>query len=245
MTFFLEYFRKMMGWCPAKSGSTALNTIAGYGTKSGHYPDSPERVITDRIVDYVPAWTSLLQLLAFATGIAAIVAFLKFVNKYNPGTDILLLLCIMLVTGYLIIYSDIKRTTIESGPEVITVKRPGFRTVHIQKSDINNAEIIDNHRPVPQFVLAILGLIIIPVFSVASIYGRYVEWISGEILTPLFIAYLGFFIVISIFFLAIYNYARIRKRYPKSFVITTKKNKQLVIYGKSFEELVEIKENLL
>lgn len=218
-----ETIHKWMGWCPAKTAMKSSMGISGYGIRKGETPGSPDRISSDRIVDYVPTWTSLLQFLVFGTEIAAIVAFLKFVNKYYPGTDILLLLCIMLVTGYLIIYSDIKRTTIESGPDVITVKRPGFRTVHIQKSDINNAEIIDNHRPVPQFVLAILGLIIIPVFSVVSIYGRYVEWISGEILTPLFIAYLGFFIVISIFFLVIYNYARIRKRYPKSFVITTKK----------------------
>lgn len=241
----IETIHKWMGWCPAKQGLASPGGIQGFVTKSGHPPGSPDRISDDRIVDYGPIGTSLLHLLAFGMGIAAIVAFLKFVNSYYPGTDILLLLCIMLVTAYLIVYSDIRRTTIESGSDAITVKRPGFRTVRIQKSDINNAEIIDNHRPVPQFVIAILGLAIIPVFSVVNIYGKYTEWISGEIAAPLFVAYLGFFIVIAVFFLAIYNYSRIRKRYPKSFVIKTKKNKQLVIYGKNSEELEEVRGSLL
>ena len=75
--------------------------------------------------------------------------------------------------------------------------------------------------------MAAIALILIPVYSATGLYNSYLNWMSGGYTTPTFIIYIGFLAIIILFFLSIYSYSRTRYRYPKTLVITTKRNKKL------------------
>ncbi|WP_048149765.1 DUF1673 family protein [Methanolacinia paynteri] len=240
-----ETIHKWMGWCPVKSGITIPAGTEGYETKPGRSPGGPERTGTERIIDYGSSGSSLLNLLMLGAGIAAIVFGIKAVSLFFIGADAIALLCFLFATAFILVYSDLKKTRIETDHENIIIYRPVFRPVIIPKEEISAVEMHDNHRPVLYWFITVFSLVLIPIYSITGIYDRYSSWASGVTSTPGFALYLGFFISITVFFLAIYNSLRIRRRYPETLVIKTTRNKKLVIYGKDHEEIAEFKESLL
>ena len=233
-----ETIHKWMGWCPAKTGMAAPGKNQEYKAVHGQSPGGPERTGNKRTVDYGSSGSSLLNLLMFGAGIAAIVFGLKFVSLFFIGADAIALFCFLFAAAFILAYSDLKKTRIETDRENIIIYRPVFRPVNIQKEEISAVEMHDNHRPVVYWFMTIFSLVLIPVYSITGIYDRYLSWVSGVTSTPGFAMYLGYFISITVFFLAIYNSLRIRRRYPETLVITTTRNK-------NHEELAEFKESLL
>lgn len=243
MTFFLEYFRKMTGWCPAKSGSTALNTITGYGTKSGHYPGSPERVITDRIVDYASTRRTPVYFIIFITVVTAFVLLAVLAYIMTPVLAGFIVCCLLLVYSAILVSGDIKKASLEYEQDSIIIRRPFLRQVVIRKETIASVEIRDKNLPLPHW-LVVMMLIVLPVLMGANIYGRYLDWISAEASTALFLVYSIYYVCILFFFISILYRSHVRQYYPKTLNITTTGNKILVIYTKSPDDILELQEKL-
>lgn len=240
-----ETIHRWMSWCPVKTGLATPGKNHEYEAVQRQFPGGPERTGTERTIDYGSSGSSLLNLLMLGTGIAAIVFGIKAVSLFFIGADAIALFCFLFATAFILVYSDLKKTRIETDHENIIIYRPVFRPVIIPKEEISAVEMHDNHRPVLYWFITVFSLVLIPIYSITGIYDRYSSWASGVTSTPGFALYLGFFISITVFFLAIYNSLRIRRRYPETLVIKTTRNKKLVIYGKEHEELAEFKESLL
>jgi len=237
-----ETIHKWMGWCPVKAGMVAPGGIEGYETESGQSPGDPERIGDERIVNYGFSGTSLLNLLLVGAGISAIVSFIKLTSLIFIGADAIVLFCILLTSAFILAYNDFKKTTIESLNGTLVIHRPIFKAVVIPKDEISTVEMHNNHQTVAYLLTAALSLVIIPVYSVTGVYDRYWSWASGVTPTLPFIIYLGYFLTITVFFLAVFNSVRIRQRYPKALVITTVRKKKLEIFAKTPEELTDLQE---
>ena len=143
-----ETIHKWMGWCPVKSGITIPAGTEGYETKPGRSPRGPERTGMERTIDYGSSGSSLLNLLMFGAGIAAIVFGIKFVSLFFIGADAIVLFCFLFASAFILAYSDLKKTRIETDHENLIIYRPVFRPVIIPKEEISAVEMHDNHRPV-------------------------------------------------------------------------------------------------
>lgn len=245
MIRFTETIHKWMGWCPAKAGMTGPGGMQGYETKPHHVPGSKERIIEGRIIDYSLTRTPLWRLILYGVGIAAIVSFMKLSSLIFVAADMILLISFMLASAFVLTYNDKKRTNIEYGPGTLIIRRPLLKPVIIPKDQIDTMEIRENKHPLPHWLMAATALIIVPAYSVFGLYKGLLSWVSGGIATSSLIIDLGFFIILVLFVLSIYNYSVTRYRFPKIFVITTTGNKSLVIYAKNPEELAELQEKLL
>ncbi|GEM_PF-4908535 len=244
MTFFLEYLRKMTGWCPAKSGSTALDMITGYGTKPAHYPGSPDRVITGMIVDYASTGRKPVYFILFITAVTAFVLLTVLAYIMAPILAGFFVCCLLLAYSAILVSGDIKKASLEYEKDSIVIRRPLRRPVAIRKETIASAEIRDKNLPLPHW-LVIMMLIVLPVLMSANIYERYLDWISAETSTALFLVYSVYYVCMLLFFISILYHSHIRHRYPKTLDITTTGNKILVIYTKSPGDIAELQEKLL
>lgn len=65
----------------------------------------------------------------------------------------------------------------------------------------------------------------VPLYSILCVYKGLLSWASGGAATFSFMIGPGFYIILIMFVLSIYNYSVTRRRYPKIFVITTKRDK--------------------
>ena len=219
--------------------------ISRYDAEKDQIPGRSKRITNDMIVDYGSASSPLKRFLLLAVGITAIITLIMLVGLIFPFLDSLMLIFILTGSTFILIYTEKKRTTIESQPDSFIIHRPIFRPVIIPKDEISTTEIRDNKQPLPYWLMTAIALVVMPIIIISGVYDRLCSWISGDITTSSFAIYLGYAIIFTLFILSIYYYSRTRYRYPIVFVIKTIKNQILAIYGKSFEELVEIKENLL
>lgn len=244
MTFFLDYIRKITGWCPAKSGNVSMNTIHGYRAKTGHFPGSPDKVIEGRIVDYASTGRSSFYLILFIAAVTAFVLLTVLAYIMAPILAGSIVCCLLLFYSIILVAGDIKKASLEYGHDSIIIRRPLLRAVVIRKEEIANTEIRDKNQPLPHW-LVVMMLIVLPVLMSANIYGRYLDWISAEVSTALFLVYSIYYVCMLIFFISILNHSHVRHHYPKTLNITTTGNKILVIYTKNPDELTEIKEELV
>lgn len=244
MTLSLDYLRKKMGWCPQKSLNPVRKESACPGMNLHAPPAGGACVNEEVIVDYGSTGTSPLFFIVFFAGVTGIVLLLTIVRIVYPDMAGIFLCGFILITAMIMLYQDIRHAILEYMPETLVIHRPPLKPVVIPKDTVASAEIRDNTRPVPLWLLKVL-LLVIPASSAGAVYGRYSQLASGGITSQSFLLFLGFGICIVLFFLAIYYHSFLRSHYPKTLVITTIKGKIAVLYGEDPERLAEIQKILV
>ncbi|MCK9630411.1 MAG: hypothetical protein M0R30_02115 [Methanoregula sp.] len=233
-----EIVQGWLGWCPNDSVTPVRMRHLPSDTCISTRPmDDVLLVRSDMIVDYRSTGTSPVFFIGFITGIAGIVFLLSLIRTaYTPLISGVLLCGLILLAAIAIFYEN-RRACLESRADSLVLHQVLPWPVVIPKNTIATAEVRDNVPSVPLWLLTVLLVIVIPVTSTGVLYGEYLQFVSGEIVSSSFYVHLGFDISIVLFFLVIYYHSRIRSYYPKTLVITTTTKKRIVMYTENPDEI--------
>jgi hypothetical protein len=234
-----ERVHEWMGWCPVHRMTHFRDkTIAWHEMNSCALANKDTLIHDGIIVDYGKTGISLKFFIGAIIGIIVFTAFLTLVIRVAVFPMAGLPFCGLILSVVIItVYQDLKRARLEITNDALTIQRPLRRTVTIPKDTISTVEIRPNVQPFPLWIQKILILFVIPFSSAGVLYGRYQQFIAGEITSLQFFLNLGFDISIVLFFLAIYYHSRIRANYPEILVITTTTQKLAGVYGNNLKEI--------
>ncbi|MDD4566737.1 hypothetical protein L21_1073 [Methanoculleus chikugoensis] len=208
MTFFMEYLRKKLGWCPnAAVTGTVRRRYAAPAGEVGMAREGNRDVVEGALVDYGPIGTPgrlfiLLVAGALLTGCLVVLA---------PAVGLFVLVIILAYSG-MEIYGVMRRARVEVTPDTITITRL-FRPIVIPKDAVVKVEVKENKLPIPYWLL-VGALAMIFLSAAGGIYYGLSNPASMR-----FISGLG----AVIFFPVIIYRTYVRTRYPRALTITTPK----------------------
>lgn len=228
-----ETIHGWLGWCPRGSGAPARTPLLPrQDTRTSTRPvDDLLPMENDVIVDYRSTTTSPLVFIGFVVGVTGMVRLLSWIHPvYSPVLSGIIL-CGLIITASAAVFYENRKALVKNTTDSLILYRILPWPVVIPKNTITSAEVQDNTPPVPQWLLLLLLLIMVPTASVSILFWEYMQFISGGIASVPFFVYLGVVPCSILFFLGMYCHSRVRLRYPSVLVITTTTGRMIAMYS--------------
>lgn len=235
----VDALREYLGWCPDHRMAQVRKHTPWNETEFDPLPTEGTYVNDGVIVDYGRTGISIPVFIGVVIGvIGALVISTLFLPFATFRVVSGILMCgLLLPVVIVILYRDLKRTRLEINQDALMIRRALYQPVVISKDEIATMEIRNTKPPVPVWLQAGLSLFLIPVSSAYILSREYLQFVSGEISSSLFFAYLGFYLSIVLLFLVSYYRSSIRSHFTRHLFIKTGTGNVAAIYTGNPEEM--------
>ncbi len=216
MTFFMEYLRKKLGWCPnaAAAGACRRRYAApddeiGLGTAA----DGSREVVEGVFVEYTSPRVFVLMPFAVLVFLFLFVISVLIPSLWPALTFTYLAVSLLAWVAWRI-YSDPYQTEIEFSGNSVTIQRSHTRPLVFGKDTIRSVEVKQPYLPIPRWASALLLILMVAAIFFATIGNGLMRYPGGPIVDP----DLGFLVLLAVgwmvFMLELLYRGLVSLRYP-------------------------------
>ncbi|WP_292518273.1 hypothetical protein [Methanoculleus sp.] len=216
MTFFMEYLRKKLGWCPnaAAAGTgrrryAAPDGVVGLGTAA----DGSREVVEGVFVEYTSPRFFVLMPLGFL-GFLFLFVVSVLIPSLWPGLIFTFMAVSLLAWAAWRIYFDPYRTAIEFSRNSVTIQRSHTGPLVFGKDTVRSVEVKQPILSIPRWASALLLILMTAAIFFATIGNGLMRYPGGPIVDP----DLGFQVLLAVswlvFMLELLYRALVSLRYP-------------------------------
>lgn len=229
MAEFVDYIKKLMGWCPQKDYTLAQTYIDKYEHSYAFLAntDAHQGKGTDIIIDYHKDLFKIL-FLGLVGFIALIIASIIF-----PILGFFITLPILV--GYAVLLYQ-ERANVEFTPNSINIQRPLFKSVIIPKDSIRKFEIVKNLSYTMRWILPLLVIVMLIYLRKVAI-EIFIYVAKNPPFHSIFLTILGQLTVVMMLSVLFYM-SYIRKNYPRVLKIILKDGSNVIFYANNPQELM-------
>ncbi|MFA7198888.1 MAG: hypothetical protein WC093_06320 [Methanoculleus sp.] len=242
MTFFMEYLRKKLGWCPnaAAAGTSRRRYAApagevGFGTAA----DGSREVVEDVFVEYTSP--HFFVLMPFAVlGFLFLFVISVLIPSLWPGLSFTYLAVSLLAWVAWRIYFDPYRTAIEFSGNSVIIRRSHTQPLVFGKDAVRSVEVKQPILSIPRWASVLLLVLMTAVMFFAGVGNWLIRYPGGLSAGP----YFGFQIILAVgwtaFILELLYRALVSLRYPGRVRVRLEPAGFLQIYAEDPERVAEL-----
>jgi len=242
MTFFMEYLRKKLGWCPnaAAAGTSSRRYAAPEGEVGlGTAGEGSREVVEDVFVEYTSP--HFFVLMPFAVlGFLLLFVVSVLIPSLWPGLIFTFMAVSLLAWVAWRIYFDPYRTAIEFSGNSVTIQRSHTRPLVFGKDTVRSVEVKQPILSIPRWLSALLLVLMTAVMFFAGVGNWLIRYPGDPVADP----YLGFQIILAVgwtaFILELLYRALVSLRYPGRVRVRLEPAGFLQIYAEDLERVAEL-----
>ncbi|HQD25175.1 MAG TPA: hypothetical protein PKV78_01370 [Methanoculleus thermophilus] len=216
MTFFMEYLRKKLGWCPnaAAAGTSRRRYAAPAGeVELGTAGEGSQEVIEDVFVEYISP--RFFVLMPFAVlGFLFLFVISVLIPSLWPGLSFTYLAVSLLAWVAWRIYFDPYRTAIEFSGNSVIIRRSHTQPLVFGKDAVRSVEVKQPILSIPRWASVLLLIIMTAAIFFAGVGNWLMCYFGDQAFNP----YFGFQILLAVswlvFMLELLYRALVSLRYP-------------------------------
>lgn len=216
MTFFMEYLRKKLGWCPnaAAAGTSRRRYAAPAGEVGlGTAGEGSREVVEDVFVEYTSP--HFFVLMPFAVlGFLFLFVISVLIPSLWPGLSFTYLAVSLLAWVAWRIYFDPYRTAIEFSGNSVIIRRSHTGPLVFGKDTVRSVEVKRPYLSIPRWLSALLLVLMTAAIFFAGVGNWLMCYFGDQAFNP----YFGFQILLAVswlvFMLELLYRALVSLRYP-------------------------------